>query len=111
MTLNNNPSFPLTMGPNNRYFVDQNGVPFLVNGDSPQALLVNLSPSDMNFYMTTRASQGFNAIIVDVLAETYTGGNANGTTYDGIAPFTSGSSPFDYDLSTPNPAYFARLDA
>jgi Ca2+-binding RTX toxin-like protein len=99
------------MGPNNRYFVDQNGVPFLVNGDSPQALLVNLSPSDMNLYLTTRESQGFNTIIVDVLADTSTGGNTNGTTYDGIAPFTSGSSPSNYDLSTPNPTYFARLDA
>ena len=105
------PVFPLTMGPNNRYFVDQNGVPFLVNGDSPQALLVNLSSSDMNLYMTDRKSHGFNTIIVDVLAEHYTGGNTNGTTYDGIAPFTSGSSPSNYDLSTPNPTYFARLDA
>ena len=105
------PAFPLTMGPNNRYFVDQNGVPFLVNGDLPQALLVNLSSSDMDLYMANRKSQGFNTIIVDVLADTYTGGNTNGTTYDGIAPFTSGSSPSNYDLSTPNPTYFARLDA
>ena len=105
------PAFPLTMGPNNRYFVDQNGVPFLVNGDLPQALLVNLSSSDMNLYMANRKSHGFNTIIVDVLADTYTGGNTNGTTYDGIAPFTSGSSPSNYDLSTPNPTYFARLDA
>ena len=83
MTANNNDmSFPLTMGPNNRYFVDQNGVPVLINGDSPQALLVNLSPSDMNLYMTNRQSHGFNAIVVDVLAESYTGGNTNGTTYD-----------------------------
>jgi hypothetical protein len=104
-------NFPLTMGPNNRYFVDQNGVPFLVNGDSPQSLLVDLSASDTNLYLTTRKSQGFNTIIVDVLADTSTGGNANGTTYDGIAPFTSGSSPSSYDLSTPNPTYFARLDA
>lgn len=104
-------SFALTMGPNGRYFVDRNGVPFLINGDLPQALLVNVSSSDMNFYLTTRETEGFNTIIVDVLADTYTGGNANGTTYDGIAPFTSGSAPSNYDLSTPNPAYFARLDA
>ena len=48
---------------------------------------------------------------MDVLVTTYTAGNASGTTFDGIAPFTSGTSPSDYDLSTPNPAYFARLDA
>jgi Protein of unknown function (DUF4038) len=98
-------------GPEQSIFRGSNGVPFLIDGDSPQGLLVNLSPSDMNFYLTTRESEGFNTIIVDVLADTYTGGNAFGTTCDGIAPFTSGSSPSDYDLSTPNPTYFARLDA
>ena len=34
------------------------------------------------------------------------GGRADGTTYDGIAPFTTPG-----DLSTPNEAYFARADA
>ncbi len=41
----------------------------------------------------------------------YTGGNAAGTAFDGTPPFTSGSSPANYDLSTPNPAYFAELDS
>ena len=35
---------------------------------------------------------------------------SDGRTWDGIAPFTSGSSPSNYDLSTPNPAYFQRVD-
>src|SRR5207344_2335471 len=36
----------------------------------------------------------------------YTGCREDGTTYDGIPPFTTAR-----DLSTPNPAYFDRADA
>lgn len=43
---------------------------------------------------------------INLLCVVYTGGRANGTTYDGIAPFTTPG-----DLSTPNPTYFARAAA
>ena len=43
---------------------------------------------------------------INLLCDDYTGGRPDGTTYDGIAPFTKPG-----DLSTPNPAYFARVDA
>ena len=36
----------------------------------------------------------------------YTGGRPDGSTYDGIIPFTTPG-----DLSTPNEAYFSRIDA
>jgi hypothetical protein len=39
-----------------------------------------------------------------------TGCAANGSTHDGIKPFTSGSDLSTFDLSTPNEAYFARAD-
>lgn len=39
------------------------------------------------------------------------GGNSNGTSYDGTSPFTSRTNPSNYDLSAPNPTYFAELDA
>jgi len=74
-------------------------------------MLVNLNISDMATYMADRQAHGFNSILVMVLCESYTAGNPFGTTWDSIPPFTSGSSPSDYDLSTPNEAYFARLDA
>jgi len=103
-------AYPLKASTNQRYLVDQNNLPFLVLGDSPQGIVANLSPSAMATYIADRQSHGFNAILVDVLVTTYTGGNADGTTFDGIAPFTTGSSPSSYDLSTPNSAYFSRLD-
>ncbi len=105
------PTYPLKVGPTGRYLVDQNNSPFLIVGDSPQSMLVNLNISDMATYMADRQAHGFNSILVMVLCESYTAGNPFGTTWDSIPPFTSGSSPSDYDLSTPNEAYFARLDA
>ena len=104
-------AFPLKVSSNGRYLIDQNNVPFLMLGDSPQSMIVNLRTTDMATYMANRQARGFNTIIVDVLVTTYTARNASGTTFDGIAPFTIGTSPSDYDLSTPNSAYFARLDA
>src|SRR4029077_13376801 len=41
--LSANPAYPLRASANSRYLVDQNNVPFLLVGDSPQALIGNLS--------------------------------------------------------------------
>jgi len=111
LTVTLTPAYPVKVGPTGRYLVDQNNNPFMIVGDSPQSMLVNLSIFDMATYMADRQAHGFNSILVMVLCESYTAGNPFGTTYDSIPPFTIGSSPSDYDLSTPNAAYFARLDA
>jgi hypothetical protein len=103
--------YPLKASSNQRYLVDQNNRPVILLGDSPQSMLVNLNTADMATYMSDRQARGFNAILVMILCDSATAGNANGQTFDGIAPFTSGSSPADYDLSTPNSTYFARLDS
>ena len=104
-------TFPVRANANNRYLVDSSGVPFLTMGDSPQSMMANLSPNAMASYMADRRHHGFNSILVDALCTTYTGGNSKGTAYDGTAPFMAGSGPSSYDLSTPNSAYFAELDA
>jgi hypothetical protein len=105
------PVYPLKASSNGRYLTDSNGVPFLLMGDSPQSMIANLAPRQMSGYMQNRQAMGFNSILVDALCTSYTGGNGNGTAYDGTPPFTSGTDPSNYDLSTPNPAYFAQLDA
>ena len=33
------PAYPVKVGPTGRYLVDQNGSPFLIVGDSPQAMI------------------------------------------------------------------------
>src|ERR1044072_1645320 len=99
-------AFPLRVSKNGRYLVDRRGVPFMIVGDSPQALLGNLSVQDAGPYTAGRKAAGFDALWVNLLCATYTGCRSDGSTFDGIAPFKRAG-----DLSTPNPAYFNRAAA
>src|SRR5262249_13026047 len=98
-------AYPLRVSANHRYLVDRDGAPFLLMGDSPQALMVNLSETEADSFFADREAHGFNGVWINLLCGTYTAGRPDGTTYDGIVPFTTPD-----DLSTPNPAYFARID-
>ena len=105
------PAYPLKPSANGRYLVDQNNVPCMIVGDSPQALMVNLSTNEAAYFFADRAGFGFNTVWVNLLCSTYTGGRADASTYDGILPFTANvPSTGSYDLTTPNEAYFARVD-
>lgn len=99
-------TYPLKDSPNGRYLVDQNNQPFMIVGDSPQALIGNLSQSQVVSYFADRKAHGFNSAWVNLLCDSYTACNSDGTTFDGIPPFTTPG-----DLSTPNSAYFSRADA
>jgi hypothetical protein len=100
------PVYPLKAGPTGRYLVDQRNRPFLIVGDSPQALVINASEAEADRFLSDRAAAGFNSVWVNLLSAEYTGGRPDGSTTDGIRPFR-----VDGDLSTPNAAYFARADA
>jgi hypothetical protein len=100
------PVYPLKGGRTGRYLVDQRNRPFLIVGDSPQALMINASEGDADRFLSDRAAAGFNSVWVNLLSAEYTGGRPDGSTSDGIRPFRVNG-----DLSTPNPAYFARADA
>ncbi len=90
---------------NGRYFVDQAGKPILVRGDSPWAILLNASPAQMDLYVSTRAAQGFNAVLLSLLGSVANGGPSNsGATYDGLLPFVGG------DPSRLNDAYWDRVE-
>ncbi|MFN8487877.1 MAG: DUF4038 domain-containing protein [Caldilineaceae bacterium] len=105
-TLSSGFIYPLKASANGHYFVDQNNVPFLLKGDSAQAMIGALSETEAQTYLTSRAAAGFNAIWTHVLCgKSYSGCHPDGSTYDGLQPFTTPN-----DLSTPNPAYFARVD-
>jgi hypothetical protein len=99
------PAYPVKASPNNRYLVDQNDVPFMIVGDSPHSLIGRMSKSDAEFYMANRQRYGINTLWVELLCNDKTACNADATTFDGIAPFTTPG-----DISTPNPAYFQRVD-
>ncbi len=98
-------AYPPKVSANGRYLVDQNDVPFLITGDSPQAAFVNLSEAEADAFFADRQAAGFNLVWVNLLCGTYTGGRGDGSTYDGIVPFTTPGN-----LATPNESYFARVD-
>ena len=105
------PVYPLKKSANGRYLVDQSNAPCLLIGESPQALIVNLTTNDAALFFTNRSGHGFNTAWVNLLCATYTGGRADASTIDGILPFTGNvPSTSSYDLTKPNEAYFARVD-
>ncbi len=109
-------AYPLKVSANHRYLVDQNDIPFLIVGDDPQTMVTQLSTADAARFMEDRAAHGYNALWIDVLnaGPYHPATRDDGATYDGIAPFTGhlagGNDTAHYDLSTPNEAYFARVD-
>ncbi len=105
------PVYPVKISANGRYLVDQNNVPFLMVGDSPQSLVVNLPITDAAFYLGDRRTNNFNTVLVDVVSDTSTGGRSDGSLLNGTLPFTNTiPSTSTYDLTTPNEAYFAYVD-
>jgi len=108
------PVYPVKVSANKRYLVDQNNAPFLITGDSPQGLMVDLSPAQADSYFANRQAHGFNTVWINLVCNSYTGGRPDGSAYDGMLPFTGylpgGKDLAHYDLSKPNEAFFARCD-
>jgi hypothetical protein len=110
------PVYPLKVSANRRYLIDQNNTPFLIVGDVPQSMVSLVSPADAESYFDDRRAHGFNAMWMDVLVAGpyYYYSPDDGSTYDGIRPFTAyvpgGIDTAHYDLAKPNKAYFARVD-
>jgi len=96
---------PIAVGPTGRYLVDENGTPFLMTGESPQAMIGDLTESDAELFFAKRHAQGFNTVWINLLCNNYTGCPVDGSTWDGVPPFTTPG-----DFSTPNEAYFTRVD-
>jgi len=101
----NSPAYPIKVSNDGRYLVDRDDVPFMLIGDSPQSVIGNLRPSEADAYFANRKAHGFNTMWINLLCNKPTGCNADGTTFDGIAPFSTPG-----DLATPNEAYFVRAD-
>jgi hypothetical protein len=110
------PVYPLKVSDNGRYLVDQNNTPFLITGDVPQTLVARVSTADAAKYFDDRRDHGFNAMWINVLVAGpyYPDSPEDGSTYDGVRPFTGyvpgGTDTAHYDLAKPNEEYFARVD-
>ena len=99
------PVYPVKIGPTGRYLVDQKDKPFLIAGESPQAMMVNISEDDAELFFANRHSHGFNAAWINLLCAKYTGGRPDASTIDGLKPFKNG-----LDFSSPDETYFAHCD-
>jgi len=93
--------YPVRIGPDHRYLVDQSGKPYLIQGDAPWSLIVGLTTEEAALYLDTRQRQGFNSIIVNLIEHKFRGP----VNRYGEGPFTTPS-----DFSTPNEKYFAHAD-
>ena len=68
-------------------------------------MIGDLTEADAALYFADRKAHGFNTVWINLLGNGYTGCNSDGSTWDGVQPFTTPG-----DFSTPNEAYFAHAD-
>ena len=96
-------AFPLHLEAGKRYLIDAAGTPFLMQGDSPWSLIVQLTREQVDVYLDDRRARGFNTLLVNLLEHAFAN-NPPKNVY-GQGPFLT---PGDY--STPNEEYFAHAD-
>jgi fibronectin type 3 domain-containing protein len=105
----------LYISTNGRYLVDANNQPFYLIGDTAWALPAGLTLAQATTYFQTRASQGFNLVLMDAdlqLAASPVGAPQRGPLdANGNAPFTAFLPGTNlYDVSKPNPVYWQNVD-
>jgi cytochrome c biogenesis protein CcdA len=61
----------INISSNGKYLIYQNGTPFLINGDSPWSLIVQLNNTDVQYYLDNRQSKGFNTILVNLVEHSF----------------------------------------
>jgi hypothetical protein len=89
---------------NHRYLVDQNGIPFLIQGDAGWSIIVGLSTGQqVERYLANRSKKGFNTIIVNLIEKKFCKNPPRNAA--GEAPFETPG-----DFTTPNEKYFAHAD-
>jgi hypothetical protein len=93
------PVFPLKLSRDQRYLVDQQDTPFLVIGDSPWSLIVELQPAQVNQYLDDRQAKGFNVLLVNLIEHRFS--SHPPTLHDRTPPFLPPG-----DFGSPNKAYF-----
>jgi len=93
----------MTLDPTRRFLLNSVTMkPVFITGEDAWSLQVQLSDSDIQFYLADRASRGFNAIWVGLVDNTY----SNNPPHDFY-----GSVPFNGpDFINENPAYWSRVD-
>lgn len=96
------PTYPLKLDTSQRYLIDQNNHPVFWSGDAAWSLIVQLSNSDVGYYLDDRKAKGFNVILVNLIEHKFAK-NAPANYY-GQKPFTGKV------FTTPNANYFTHAD-
>lgn len=91
--------YPLNHVAGLRHLVDQDGRPFLLQGDSPWSLMVQLNLEEAARYLADRRKRGFNTLLVNLLEHKYAVDPPRNR--DGEGPFLVPG-----DFSTVNHRYF-----
>ena len=89
------PTFPLKIASNNRELVDQNGIPFRINGDAGWNCAVSLNTTNADTYFADRQSRGGNTVMLYMA----TSGNSPFTPPNLSPADLNGNLPFSKDLS------------
>ena len=96
------PKFPLKLSENRRHLVDQGGMPFLYNADTPWMLFTKLTVPEAKEYIPRRKEQGFTALQVILT------GFLGMTNLAGELPYAG--TPPEHDFAQPNEKFFAHVD-
>ena len=92
---------PIGVSQNGRYFVAANGDPFYFLADTQWELFRRYSLSEAKLILENRKAKGFTVVMVMLTGV----GDGTGPNLDGHHPW------LDDNPATPNPAYFAYVDA
>lgn len=79
--------FPLKVSSNGRYLVDAKDEPFLLHGDSPWSISVQLTREQILTYLDTRQAQGFTALLFSAVEHEFSSQWPRWRNVEGEVPF------------------------
>lgn len=104
------PVWPIKVSPGGHYLIDQAGNPVFLQGDSPWYIVTSLNQADADYYMSNRWVMGYNALLVDLVAQKVdTGKSYEGDIY-GQLPFTNTITGPYTNLMGINTRYWTNVD-
>jgi hypothetical protein len=81
-------SFPASVSPNGRYFLDQFGNPLFLVGDTAWSMSAQIDDADSTLYLEDRAEKGFNLVVLSAPEHAFTDNSPFYENTYGQLPFT-----------------------
>jgi hypothetical protein len=101
--------WPLAVSGNGRYLQGANGQAFLIHGDTPWSIAVQLTNTQIDTYFADRASKGFTAILFNAIEHYFSSQTPFYRNVSGNDPFV-GMTHNNVDFTQPVEAYWQRVD-